>query len=339
MNFHDVESDARGELVLTARVLLPNEVLGRFYHPRLASGVFLSATTWLRQGFEAAQGYLGLDRAAAPDEDEERPPSLVRTFRAPEVFDYSRVLVCVPRDVPPVARDKERFLAYVGEFLGRLGERTRGRVLGLFTNSDDLKRVGARLEGRFRARGVPLLYQGMRGTTKEELGDRFRAADSVLLGVDTFWYGADFPGECLEYLVIVKLPYGVPDRYHQAQCAAIGVSEQRRQIYMPKSLSKFRQGFGRLMRRESDRGCVFVRDGRALDPRHRAFLRELPVAQTFENDPDADDLARLVRGDTDHCVREALRHMHLTESVRERGLDTPFDAFTIEAGGREDDVA
>jgi hypothetical protein len=109
---------------------------------------------------------------------------------------------------------------------------------------------------------------------------------------------------------------------------------------MPKSLSKFRQGFGRLMRRESDRGCVFVLDGRALDPRHRAFLRELPVANVLEHETgDVGELAKLVRGDTDHCVREALRHMRLEESVRERGLDTPFDAFTIEATQRDEGSA
>ena len=71
--------------------------------------------------------------------------------------------------------------------------------------------------------------------------------------------------------------YGVPDHYYHAQCAALGPSEQRRSIYMPRALAKFRQGFGRLMRKESDRGCVFVLDKRILDPRHRIFLRELPL--------------------------------------------------------------
>jgi hypothetical protein len=138
----------------------------------------------------------------------------------------------------------------------------------------------------------------------------------VLLGVDTFWYGADFPGETLEYLVIVKLPYGVPDRYHHAQCAALGAGEQRRRIYLPRALAKFRQGFGRLMRRESDKGCVFLLDGRVLEPRHRFFLKELPIGPS---------LARLVRGDTDRCVHEALEHMGLVADVQRRGLDWSFE--------------
>jgi hypothetical protein len=95
---------------------------------------------------------------------------------------------------------------------------------------------------------------------------------------------------------------------------------------MPKSLSKFRQGFGRLMRRESDRGCVFVLDGRALEARHRVFLRELPITNALEGDAEGRDLARLVRGDTEHCVRAALAHMGLEGEVRVRGLDARFDA-------------
>ena len=309
--FYDVEVDARGERALAARVLLPNEVLGREFHPDLSTGVFVSATTWLRGGFESALGYLGLDRAAEPAEDEDRAPRVVRTFRAPDVFDYSRVLVAVPRDAPPISRDKDAFLDYVRRFVGRVGERTRGRMLVLFTNAADVRRVGEELEGHFRARSIGLLYQNMEAASKEELADLFRTRiDSVLLGVDTFWFGADFPGQTLEYVVIVRLPYGVPDRYHHAQCAALGTSEQWRRIYMPRALAKFRQGFGRLMRLESDRGCVFVLDGRALEPRHRAFLRELPIGSDEDSVSD-DGGARLVRGDTERCIREAIAHMGL----------------------------
>lgn len=331
--FYDVEAelsgarDPRAGKTLAARVLLPNEVLGRNYYPELSTGVFVSATTWLRGSFEPALGYLGLDRAAEPAPDEDRPARVVRTFRAPEVFDYSRVLVAVPRDAPSIGRDKEAFLDYVRRFVGHLGERTRGRMLVLFTNAQDVRRVGTELAGFFRARSISLWFQNMESASKEELSDLFRArVDSVLLGVDTFWFGADFPGETLQYLVIVRLPYGVPDRYHHAQCAALGTSEQRRRIYMPRALAKFRQGFGRLMRRESDRGCVFVLDGRALEPKHRAFLRELPIgidSDAGEGDPDGNG-ARLVRGDTERCLREALAHMDLLADLRRRGLPIGF---------------
>jgi len=327
--FHDVERDARGELVLAARVLLPNEFLGRHVYPDLGCGVLLSATTWLGQSFDPALRYLGLDRVANPaddsDQERERPARSVRTFRSPEVFDYSRVVVATPRDAPSPRLGKDATLDYVRRFLAYLGERTRGRILCLFTNAQDARRVGRELEGFFRARRIPFWYQNMEGTAKEELGELFRGrTDSILLGLDTFWYGADFPGETLEYLVIVKLPYGVPDRYHHAQCAALGTGEQRKRIYMPRALAKLRQGFGRLMRRTSDKGCVFLLDPRVLEPRHRDFLRELPLDTGFSKDETKPAGARVVRGDTDHCVREALAHMEMLADVRRRGLEWSF---------------
>ncbi|MEE8468382.1 MAG: hypothetical protein V3T22_08005, partial [Planctomycetota bacterium] len=136
--FYDVERDVRGEYVLAARVLLPNEFLGRHYYPGLSSAVFLSATTKLQGGFESSLGYLGLDRARDPAPDEERAGRVVRTFSGPEVFDYGRVLIGVPRDAPPPA-DKDRYLEYVTRFVAWLGERTRGRMLVLFTNLSDVK--------------------------------------------------------------------------------------------------------------------------------------------------------------------------------------------------------
>jgi Rad3-related DNA helicase len=339
-SFHDLERTGGGDDVLVTRVLLPHEHLGRHYYPSLAGAVLLSATTWLRGGFEAAAAYLGLARAASPAPEEEREPVPVRSFRAPEAFDYSRVLLCVPRDAPPVA-DKGAHLDYVARFVGYLAERTRGRMLVLFTNAEDLAAAGARLEPFFSARRLPFWWQRMRGASKEELGQLFRAeVDSVLLGLDAFWYGADFPGSTLEYLVIARLPFGVPDRYHHAQCAALGTAEQRKTIYLPRALAKFRQGFGRLMRKESDRGSVFVLDKRVLDPRHRAFLRELPVrapaSEVEEPDPLADGtssarerLAPLVLGDSDRCLDEALAHMGMKAETRRRGLARPFAGWSL----------
>ena len=328
----DVEQDPRGERQLVARVLAPHEQLGRHYLPALQSAAFVSATTYLRGGFEAALGYLGLARCAEPAPEEERDARPARVFRAPSPFDHSRVLVCVPTDAPRVDRDARRFRAWVRAFLAHLGERTRGRVLALFTNSDDVVRTGAELAGFFRARSLPFWYQNMPGLAKEDLGARFRArVDSTLLGVDTFWYGADFPGETLEYLVIVRLPYGVPDRYYHAQCALLGSDVQRRRIYLPRALAKFRQGFGRLMRTESDRGVVFVLDARILEGSHRLFLGELPLASDAYRAPDSDweeGGARLVAASSEACFQAAFEHMAIAASLIERGLAEPFAAGT-----------
>ena len=330
--FYDLERNVRDEDVLAARVLLPHEYLGRRFWPELDAAVLLSATTWLKGGFEAAANYLGLARAADPAPDEDRDPCVVETERAPEAFDYGRVLVAVPRDAPLV-RDKRRWLEYCARSIAFVAERARGRSLALFTNQDDVREVARRLDSFFAQRHLPLYWQGMSGATKEQLSDAFRErVDATLLGVDTFWYGADFPGETLEYLFLMRLPYGVPDRYHQAQCAVLGPREQRRQIYMPRALAKFRQGFGRLLRSEHDRGVCFLLDRRVLEPRHRSFLKELPLRS--DEDGESGEGSTFVRAESARLYPLAFEHMRLTLELENRGLAGSFETFELDRPSR-----
>jgi ATP-dependent DNA helicase DinG len=316
--FYDLERGPRGRGVsLHARVLLPNEFLGRYMYPDLRSAMLLSATTFLAGGFDAANGYLGLDRAAEPAEEEDREPSVVRHVRAPESFDYGRVLVGVPTDAPSYRVDKQGWLDYTARFCLHLATRTRGRTLVLATNAADALELHNRLATALARVGVDCLAQGADSRSTEQLAADFRASSAALLiGLDTFWFGADFPGQALEYVVIPKLPYGVPDRYHHAQCAVLGTGAQRKRIYMPRALARFRQGFGRLMRRATDSGAIFLLDTRVTEPRHKVFLRELPI----EDDEQLGGGARLLRASTDRVLRAAFEHMQLEAW----DLDAPF---------------
>ena len=327
--YYDAEELPSGDADLMARILLPNEVLGQEYYPNLKTAIFISATTWLKGGFESARYYLGIEHAEIPrPEVEDFLPARVTTFRSPEAFDYSRVIVTAPKDIPHPSRNTAGHLAHIRRYVAYLAERPRGRVLVLFTNAEHVRQVGGELEGFFRARSIPFWYQGMDGASKEELSELFRrTTDSVLLGVDTFWYGADFPGPTLEHLIITKLPFGVPDRYHHAQCAALSKGEQWKKIYMPRALAKFRQGFGRLMRRESDKGVVHILDARILDPRNRVFQRELPILKEATAGADTAELARFVQGDTARCLHETFAHMELLADIERRELQLPFEEF------------
>jgi hypothetical protein len=87
------------------------------------------------------------------------------------------------------------------------------------------------------------------------------------------------------------------------------------------------------MRTETDRGCVFVLDKRVLDPRHRMFMQELPVRGAFEEpaaDAEAARLARLVLGESDRVLDEALAHMGMKAETRRRGLAQPFAGWRLE---------
>ena len=323
-DFHyDASFEQRRRPLLVLKWLLPQKWLGETFLPSLRGAAMVSATARVKGGFKAMKGYLGLD--LVQEETVDRGGRTVREFSGPPTFDPQQALVCVPEDAPAYAAGGPRhgdWLDYVSDCLLYLGERTRGRVLGLFTNRMVLQRVGERLAPAFAARGIPLFWQGMPGLAKEEIMERFRArVDSVLLGVDTFWYGVDFPGETCEYVVMTKLPFGVLDDYHFAQRARMGYGPQRNRVYLPKALAMFRQGCGRLLRHEEDRGVVMLLDRRVLDKRHGAFLEELPGGQEDFEEP------QLLVAGSDDCFHKAFRHMRLGAEIRRRELEQDFSAF------------
>jgi ATP-dependent DNA helicase DinG len=320
-HFHDhVVFENRRQPLLVLKWILPQQWLGAVYLPSLRNAALVSATARLRGGFKSMKGYLGLDILA--EETIDRSGREVAEFAAPPTFDPKQALICIPEDAPPYGwrgADAETWTEYVQDSLLYLAERTQGRVLGLFTNRVVLQRVGERLASAFRAHGIQLYWQGMPGLAKEEIMRRFRAeTNSVLLGLDTFWYGVDFPGETCEYIVMTKLPYGALDDYVYAQKARMGSGPHRNQIYLPKSLAMFRQGCGRLLRSERDRGAILILDRRALEKRHADFLKELPGGAEEWQAPN------MLVADTNTCFDRVFEHMKLEESIEARGLGGSF---------------
>lgn len=325
--FYDLEVETgRGRAPnITARrsILLPNRWLAERYFPSMQSCVLLSASTWLQKGFDLTRGYLGLDLVA--EGSEARAARTVEQLHSPPTFDYSRVLLAIPDDVPQTSfadpQGRAAFDRYLQSLLRFLVERTRGRTLVLLTNLEQCKALGRALEPFFREKCIPFFWQGMPGRSREELPRLFRSSEGgCLMGVDTFWYGVDFPGDLLEFLVIAKLPFGALDRYTNAQQAALGRSAHLQKIYLPEAFAMFRQGFGRLMRRETDRGAVLVLDTRILS-RWRRFLEELPGRGA---DVPAERRLRELVAPTQECVRAALAHCGMLEECRRLGLPLEF---------------
>jgi ATP-dependent DNA helicase DinG len=312
--------EGRRRPMLVLKWILPQQWLGEVYLPSLRNAAFLSATARLRGGFKAMKGYLGLD--ILEEDHLDAPGRSVAEFVGPPTFDPKAALIAVPEDAPPYGwrgPAAEAWMEYIEDCLVYLAERTCGRVLSLFTNRLVLQRMGERLAGPFRARGIPLYWQGMPGLGKEEIMARFRnEKDSVLLGLDTFWYGVDFPGETCQYIVMTKLPYGALDDYSYAQKARMGSGPHRNRIYLPKALAMFRQGCGRLLRNERDRGAVLILDRRALEKRHADFLKELPGGLEEWQDPN------MLVADTDHCFHKIFSHMKLGAEIERRGLQKDF---------------
>ena len=116
---------------------------------------------------------------------------------------------------------------------------------------------------------------------RERLLERFRAeVDSVLIATSTFWQGVDVPGESLSLLVIDKLPFSAPgDPLHEARCEAVEArgGDWFRDYALPSAVLQLRQGFGRLIRGNGDRGVVAILDPRLRTRSYgRVFLAALP---------------------------------------------------------------
>ena len=108
----------------------------------------------------------------------------------------------------------------------------------------------------------------------------------VLLGTDSFWQGVDVPGDALKTVIITKLPFSVPDHpLLEARLEAIRESGGNPfgEYQLPEAVIKFRQGFGRLIRTQTDEGTVVVLDPRVYTKYYgKAFVASLPACEIIE---------------------------------------------------------
>jgi DNA polymerase-3 subunit epsilon/ATP-dependent DNA helicase DinG len=125
------------------------------------------------------------------------------------------------------------------------------------------------------------VYEQGEGASPTALMENFRSdGRAVLLGTRSFWEGVDLPGEALQVLMIAKLPFDVPsDPIISARSETF--EEPFSQYSLPEAILRFRQGFGRLIRTQSDRGVVAVLDRRIMTKRYgKMFLDSLPTCTT-----------------------------------------------------------
>ncbi|GGY77667.1 ATP-dependent DNA helicase [Pseudoduganella plicata] len=160
-------------------------------------------------------------------------------------------------------------------------EAAGGRTFLLCTTLRAVKRAAERLRDEFEKRGLkfPLFVQGDRGRT--ELLDQFRkAGNGVLIGSQSFWEGVDVRGEALSLVIIDKLPFAPPD--DPVLAARIEVMEKKGMNgfvhhTLPEAIINLKQGAGRLIRDEGDRGVLMLCDPRVISkPYGRRIWQSLP---------------------------------------------------------------
>jgi DNA polymerase-3 subunit epsilon/ATP-dependent DNA helicase DinG len=149
-------------------------------------------------------------------------------------------------------------------------------MLALFTSYAQLQRTSNRISPILSREDIQVYEQG-EGASPNMLLETFRETErAVLLGTRAFWEGVDVPGEALSVLMIVKLPFDVPsDPIVSARSETF--EDPFYQYALPEAILRFRQGFGRLIRTQTDRGVVAILDKRVLTKRYgRFFMESLP---------------------------------------------------------------
>ncbi|MBU6485401.1 MAG: ATP-dependent DNA helicase [Betaproteobacteria bacterium] len=228
--------------------------------------IFTSATLSVGGDFTHYAAQLGLGDAATG------------CWESP--FDYGeQALLYVPRGLPP-PNTPEHTRAVVDAALPVL-KASGGRAFMLFTTLRALSAARECLADALAREGLgfPLLVQG--DGSKTDLLLRFRAlGNAVLLGSASFWEGVDVPGDALSVVVIDKLPFAPPDDpLLAARLAKLAVDGGNAFMdwQLPQAAISLKQGAGRLIRTETDRGVLMICDPRLIDkPYGRRIWQSLP---------------------------------------------------------------
>lgn len=172
---------------------------------------------------------------------------------------------------------------YCQEEMLELVRASKGRAFLLFTATRTLEEYYAILAPKIEALGYLPLKQGQLERT--QLVEKFKEhKNAVLFGADSFWEGIDVPGRELSLVVIQKLPFSVPSPVTEARRVEIKKSggDDFLEGLVFSAVTKFKQGFGRLIRHEKDKGVFCVLDGRILSQKEKYgkfFLKSLPETQ------------------------------------------------------------
>jgi ATP-dependent DNA helicase DinG len=214
-----------------------------------------------------------------------------RTITVPSTFDYrNKVKVFVPEDLPDIRSvSNEEYVVAITEQIISIAEVTKGRILILFTAQDMLRKTFTLMKESGLLEDYALIAQGITSGSRSRLTRNFQKFDkAILFGTSSFWEGIDIPGEDLSCLIMVRLPFTPPDDpFMQAKC-----EETKRQggnpfmeISLPEAVLKFKQGFGRLIRTEQDKGVFIIFDRRIVTAKYgKSFFNSIPDVDVIESE-------------------------------------------------------
>ena len=263
------QSDDADYVILTETPLDISNLMNMGVYEEMSSVICTSATLRTGRDFKYWCSRTGISYT-----DPERVSC--NSFDSPFPYDKN-MLFAIPNDAP--LPDKPEFQQWIEMAIPRLITAAEGRTLVLFTSYESLRSAHNTTVHMLKGFGGLIMKQGDDDNSK--LLEKFKNDnESVLFATDSFWQGVDIPGESLSQVIIVKLPFTVPnDPVFVARSEAI---EKRggnsfMEMSVPEAVIKFRQGIGRLIRRSDDKGVVTVLDRRIYEKRYGMnFIQSMP---------------------------------------------------------------
>lgn len=247
------------------------------YFSQQKSVVLTSSTLSVKGSFNYMKQKLGLF-------DDEM---MICSFPSP--FNYKeKVKLLVPTDIPEVNKvSNEVYVNNIASYIEKAAVASKGRMLVLFTAQEMLKMTHDSLKQSMVLQDFNVLSQGISSNSKSRLIKHFQNYDkSILLGTASFWDGLDLPGDTLECLLVVRLPFSPPtEPLVEARCKQIKDrgGNPFTDYSLPEAIMRFRQGFGRLIRTNEDKGVFIVCDRRITSTHYgEDFLRSIPDVLTEE---------------------------------------------------------
>ncbi|MFH1755247.1 MAG: ATP-dependent DNA helicase [Candidatus Latescibacterota bacterium] len=230
--------------------------LGVLLEERCRSTLLTSATLAVGSDFSYMLSQLGLDSSAK---------TITGHYTSPFDLNSQRAIFLATYMPNPADR---AFVQDAADTIIRIARSNPKNILVLCTAKTQLERLYGALTAD-GAMAADILAQ-RQNVSRSVLIDRFKkmSGHKILLGLASFWEGVDFPGEYLEIVVVMKMPFLVPtEPLYQAKVERLRARGENpfQEIVLPDAVLKLRQGFGRLIRTSSDRGAVIILDARLKD--------------------------------------------------------------------------
>ena len=248
-----LQQDSRGHLTFMA----VNREIPKYLDATLWSwgfpAILTSGTLKAGNGFARTRQMTGLEKETG-----------VRECVAESPFCYKEnCLLYIPEHLRPMKKGSREEAERLAGQIRDLVCSTYGHTLVLFTSYTLMGNVRRLLRDQ-----IPFPMVQVWRNSQEEIARFKKMENAVLFATGSCWEGVDFPGDMVSSLIIVKLPFSVPDPIHEAQREQYrSLKSYIQTIVVPDMQKKLRQGFGRAIRTEQDTCVVSILDHRATKKR------------------------------------------------------------------------